>query len=76
MFDFGFSELLVVFMVALVVLGPTRLPGLVRKVGRWVGKARSMAREFRGHCAAAFREAPDVCESCRHVRLSLVRDKP
>jgi sec-independent protein translocase protein TatB len=47
MFDFGFSELLVVFMVALVVLGPTRLPGLVRKVGRWVGKARSMAREFR-----------------------------
>ncbi|HWL63329.1 MAG TPA: Sec-independent protein translocase protein TatB [Steroidobacteraceae bacterium] len=47
MFDFGFSELVVVFVVALVVLGPTRLPGLVRKVGRWVGKARSMAHEFR-----------------------------
>ncbi len=47
MFDFGFSELLVIFVVALVVLGPTRLPGLVHKVGRWVGKARSMAREFR-----------------------------
>jgi sec-independent protein translocase protein TatB len=47
MFDFGFSELVVVGVVALVVLGPTRLPGLVRKVGRWVGKARSMAREFR-----------------------------
>jgi sec-independent protein translocase protein TatB len=47
MFDFGFSELLVVGVVALLVLGPTRLPGLVRKVGRWVGKARSMARDFR-----------------------------
>lgn len=47
MFDFGFSELVVVCVVALVVLGPTRLPGLVRKVGRWVGKARAMARDFR-----------------------------
>jgi sec-independent protein translocase protein TatB len=47
MFDFGFSELVVICVVALVVLGPTRLPGLVRKVGRWVGKARAMARDFR-----------------------------
>jgi sec-independent protein translocase protein TatB len=47
MFDVSFPELLVVFVVALVVLGPTRLPGLVSKVGRWVGKARTMARQFR-----------------------------
>jgi sec-independent protein translocase protein TatB len=47
MFDFAFSELVVICVVALVVLGPTRLPGLVRKVGRWVGKARAMARDFR-----------------------------
>ena len=47
MFEVGFFELAVIFGVALVVLGPTRLPGLVRKVGRWVGKARSMARQFR-----------------------------
>lgn len=47
MFEFGFSELVVIFVVALIVLGPTRLPGLVRKVGRWVGKARAMARDFR-----------------------------
>ena len=47
MFDFSFQELVVVCVVALVVLGPTRLPGVVRKIGRWVGKARSMAREFR-----------------------------
>ena len=36
-----------VFVVALVVIGPKRMPGLVREVGRWVGKARSMARQFR-----------------------------
>src|SRR5690349_6537409 len=47
MFDFGFSELVVICVVALVVLGPTRLPGLVRKVGRWIGKARAMANDFR-----------------------------
>ncbi|MGC4027272.1 MAG: Sec-independent protein translocase protein TatB [Steroidobacteraceae bacterium] len=47
MFDVDFSELLVIFVVALVVLGPKRLPGLVSSIGRWVGKARSMARQFR-----------------------------
>lgn len=46
MFGVDFSELALIFIVALVVLGPTRLPGLVRKVGRWVGKARGMARDF------------------------------
>jgi sec-independent protein translocase protein TatB len=47
MFGVDFSELALVFIVALIVLGPTRLPGLVRKVGLWVGKARGMARQFR-----------------------------
>lgn len=48
MFDsFAFSEVLVICVVALVVLGPTRLPGVVRKLGRWIGKARAMARDFR-----------------------------
>ncbi len=46
MFDVGFSELALIFGVSLVVLGPKRLSGLVTKVGRWVGKARSMARHF------------------------------
>jgi sec-independent protein translocase protein TatB len=47
MFGVDFGEVLVIFVVALVVLGPTRLPNLVFKVGRWVGKARTMARQFR-----------------------------
>ena len=47
MFDVGFQELALIFGVSLIVLGPKRLPGLVSKVGRWVGKARMMARDFR-----------------------------
>ncbi len=44
MFD-GWHVVLI-FIVALVVLGPTKMQGLVRTIGRWVGKARSMARDF------------------------------
>jgi sec-independent protein translocase protein TatB len=47
MFEVGFSELLVIFALALVVLGPEKLPRLAAQVGRWVGRARGMARQFR-----------------------------
>ena len=47
MFEVGFQELLLIFIIALVVLGPQKLPGLVAQVGRWAGKARAMARQFR-----------------------------
>ncbi len=40
-------ELAIIFVVALVVLGPKKLPPLVQQVGRWVGRARHMARQFR-----------------------------
>lgn len=40
MFDSGFSELVVIFIVAMIVFGPERLPELARKVGHWVGKFR------------------------------------
>ena len=46
MFDIGWSELLVVGVVALIVVGPKELPRLFRTVGQFVGKARGMAREF------------------------------
>jgi sec-independent protein translocase protein TatB len=43
----SFPHLLVIFVIALVVLGPQKMPKLVAEVGRWVGKARAMARQFR-----------------------------
>jgi len=44
----GFTEFLLIAIVALVVVGPRDLPGMLRKVGGWVAKARGMAREFQG----------------------------
>ncbi len=46
MFDISFSELLLCFVVALVVLGPERMPGVARAVGRWTGKARGYMRNL------------------------------
>jgi len=46
MFDFSFSELLICFIVALVVLGPERMPGVARAFGRWTGKARVYMRNL------------------------------
>ncbi len=46
MFDFGFSEILLILVLALIVLGPEKLPSVVRRAGRWVGRARAMARQF------------------------------
>ncbi|UWR01360.1 Sec-independent protein translocase protein TatB [Ruegeria conchae] len=55
MFDLGWTELLVIGIVALIVVGPKDLPVLFRNVGRFVGKARGMAREF----STAMNEAAD-----------------
>ena len=46
MFDIGWLELIVIGIVALIVVGPKDLPGMFRTVGRFMGKARGMAREF------------------------------
>ena len=46
MLDFGFSEILLTSAIALVVLGPERLPKVARQVGQWVGRARLMARQL------------------------------
>lgn len=47
MFDIGFWELVLVGIVALLVLGPERLPAAATTVGRWAGHARNLARQFR-----------------------------
>lgn len=47
MFEVGFWELVLVGVVALVVVGPERLPELARSAGRWLGAARRMASTFK-----------------------------
>ena len=57
MFDIGWSEFLVIAVVALIAIGPKELPGVLRMVGQWMGKARKMAAEFQGQFQEAMREA-------------------
>jgi sec-independent protein translocase protein TatB len=47
MFDIAWSELIVILIVALVVVGPKDLPKLMRTAGQWAGRARAMADQFR-----------------------------
>lgn len=57
MFDVGWSELVVIGVVSLVVIGPKELPGVIRNVGRAVAKLRTMAGDFRNQFDDAMREA-------------------
>ncbi|MGJ5020129.1 Sec-independent protein translocase protein TatB [Bradyrhizobium oligotrophicum] len=70
MFDIGWSELLVIGVVALIAIGPKELPGVLRMVGQWIGKARRMASEFQGQFQEAMREAEmaDLKKSFDEVR--------
>lgn len=57
MFDLGWQEFLLVALVAVIVVGPKDLPRVVRTVGQWVRKARSLASEFQGNLEEMAREA-------------------
>src|SRR5262245_3866246 len=57
MFGIDSPELLVIAIVALVVIGPKELPGLLRTWGRWMGQMRNMAAEFRGHVDEMVRQS-------------------
>lgn len=47
MFDIGFWELAIIGVIALLVVGPERMPGMVRTAGRWAGQIQRMARDLR-----------------------------
>ena len=57
MFDFSWSEILLIGMVALIVIGPKELPGVLRTLGQWMGKIRRMAGDFQNQFHDAMREA-------------------
>jgi sec-independent protein translocase protein TatB len=57
MFGIDSPELLVIAIVALVVIGPKELPGLLRTWGKWMAQARGMAAEFRGHVDEMVRQS-------------------
>jgi sec-independent protein translocase protein TatB len=82
MFDVGWTELLVIGVVALIVIGPKDLPEMFRTLGRFTAKARSMAREFQRAMEAAADDAgvKDVANdlktitSPRSLGLEAVKD--
>jgi sec-independent protein translocase protein TatB len=70
MFDIGWSEFVLIAVVALIAIGPKELPGVLRTIGQWMGKARKMAAEFQGQFQEAMREAEmaDLKDSFDEVR--------
>ena len=66
MFDIGFSEILLIFGLTLVVLGPDKLPQVARTIGRWAGRARAMARQFRDQLRGGNRQLQGGPERHRH----------
>lgn len=57
MFDLGWTELVIVAVIALIAIGPKELPGVLRALGHWMGKVRRMASDFQDQFKEALREA-------------------
>ena len=70
MLGLDFSEIIIIGVVALVVVGPKELPQMMRTAGQWIGKARRMAAEFQGQMNEAIRDAEldDVRKSVDDLR--------
>lgn len=66
MLDLSWGEILVIGAVAVIFIGPKELPGALRTAGKWIGKARTMAREFQNNVDDMIREA-ELDEVKKHV---------
>jgi len=78
MFGIDSSELLVIFLVALVVIGPKDLPRVMRTVGHWVGRARGMASHFRAGVDNMIRESElaDMEKKWKAENERIMREHP
>lgn len=78
MFDVAPTELLLVVLVALVVIGPKDLPKAMRFVGKWMAKARGMARHFRSGLDTMMREAEleELEKQWREQNDAIMREFP
>lgn len=78
MFDFSWSELLVIGIVALVFIGPKELPGVLRTLGQWMSRIRRMAGEFQNQFHDAMREAElaDLKKEVDEMRSSYSKFDP
>ena len=63
MFNVGGGELLAILLIALIVLGPDRLPGAVRQAGQWVGELRKISSGFQNEIRSAFDEHTQVFDA-------------
>lgn len=70
MFNLGWSELLVVGIVALIAIGPKELPGMLRMAAQWIGKARRLAGDFQGQFQQALREA-DLADAANELTSAM-----
>ena len=66
MFNFGWGEIVLIGIVALIAIGPKELPTVLRTVGQLLGKVRRMANEFQGQFQEALREA-DIADLKKHA---------
>ncbi|GAA4773404.1 Sec-independent protein translocase protein TatB [Novosphingobium ginsenosidimutans] len=78
MFDIGASELLLIVIVAVVVIGPKDLPLALRTAGRWIGKIRRVSGHFRAGVETMIREAElaEMEKKWREQNEAIMREHP
>lgn len=78
MFDIGASELLMIIIVAVVVIGPKDMPLALRTAGRWIGKMRKISGHFRAGLDTMVREAEleDMERKWREQNEAIMKASP